>query len=213
MKHLALVFSTAFLFVCPISLSAQERFSSLNSFLKSTTGAAAKLNLSARGDLNGDGLPDWAGVIHRRPVDESPTYQLYVLLRLREGGFHVAAKSIEEEIPGMGCCWVEDLQIRRNSLFVQNNAKTAAVMEAVTHQFKLHDGQWRLVGIKSYYTDQGPESEGTKATTMNFLTGLVIEKSQKGYRKPVTRSRRTKFSTHLLKDFDFSIRFANDENQ
>jgi len=102
------------------------------------------------------------------------------------------------------------LEIRRGSIYVQNNAKTASVMEAVTHQFKLHQGEWRLVGIRSYYTDHGPESPGTKDTKMNLLTGVVIEKSQKGNRKPVTTSRRTKFSNHLLKDFDFSIRFANE---
>lgn len=211
MKHLALVLSTAFLILCPLSLSAQDKFSSLNSFLKSTLSAEAKLDNSARGDLNGDGLPDWAGVIHRRPVDESPTYQLYVLLRLRQGGFELAGKSIEEEIPGMGCCWLEDLAIRRASIYVQNNAKTASVMEAVTHQFKFHKGEWRLVGIKSYHTDHTPRAEADVDTEMNLLTGLVIEKKRRGNRKPVRTTRRQTFATYLLKDFDFSIRFGNDE--
>lgn len=206
----SLAIVAALLLLCPLYTSAQESFPSLDSFLKSTLKTEDGLNGAARGDLNGDALVDWVGVIHRRPRDASPTYQLYVLSRLREGGFQVAAKSIAEEIPGMGCCWVESLEIRRGSIYIQNNAKTATVMEAVTHQFKLHDGQWRLVGIKSYYTDHGPESPGTRDTRMNLLTGLVIEKKQKENGKPVTRSRRRKFPTHLLKDFDFSIRFANE---
>ncbi len=210
MKQLGLAFAVALILLYPLSLSAQERFPSLDSFLKSTLKATDGLNETARGDLNGDGLIDWAGVIQRRPPDASPTYQLYVLLRLREGGYQVAEKSLEEEIPGMGCCWVESLEIRRGSIYIQNNAKTAVVMEAVTHQFKLHGGQWRLVGIKSYYTDHGPESPGTRDTDMNLLTGLVIEKSQKGNRKPSNRSRRKKFEAYFLKDFDFSIRFANE---
>lgn len=211
MKLLALVLSSALLFLCPLSLSAQEKFSNLNSFLKSNLSGKASLNGSARGDLNGDGLQDWVGVVHRRPEDESPTYQLYVLLRLRGGGFELAQKSIEEEIPGMGCCWVEDLTIRRGSIFVQNNAKTASVMEAVTHEFKLHKGEWRLVGIKSYYTDHTPRGESTLDTHMNLLTGAVSAISQKGSRKAVRTSRRRKFATYLLKDFDFSIRFGNEE--
>lgn len=166
------------------------------------------MHVAARGDLNGDWLEDWAGVIHRRRADASPTYQLYVLLRLREDGFRVAEKSIEEEIPGMGCCWVESLEIRGSSIYIQNNAKTASIMEAVTHQFKLHRGEWRLVGIKSYYTNH--ETTSTRDTDMNPLTGLVIEKTQKGDRKPLRKSRRKKFTTYLLKDFDFSIRFANE---
>ena len=209
MKHLTFVFSIAFILLFPLPVAAQGDFASLDSFLKSTLRGEGSLNEVARGDLNGDGLADWAGVIQRRPPDASPTYQLYILLRLREGGFHLAEKSIEEEIPGMGCCWVESLEIRRGSLYIQNNAKTASVMEAVTHQFKLHKGEWRLVGIKSYYTDH--EASRTRDTEMNLLTGLVVEKRQKGDRKPVARSRRKKFVTFLLKDFDFSIRFANDD--
>lgn len=210
MKQSGLAIAIALLLLCPISGSAQDTFRNLDSFLKSTLKAEDGLNEAARGDLNGDGLVDWAGVIHRRPKDASPTYQLFVLLRERDGGFQVAAKSIEEEIPGMGCCWVESLEIRRGSIYIQNNAKTASVMEAVTHQFKFHRGEWRLVGITSYYTDHGPESPGSRDTTMNLLTGLVIEKSQKENGRPVTRSRRRKFPTYLLKDFDFSIRFANE---
>jgi len=211
MKHQSLVVLAALILFCPMAVQAQENFSSPDSFLTSTLQGEAQLGESARGDLNGDGLQDWAGVVHRRPVDASPTYQLYVLLRLREGGFRLAEKSIEEEIPGMGCCWLENLEIRRGSIYVQNNAKTATVMEAVTHQFKLYQGEWRVVGIKSYYTDHGPEAPFDRDTEMNLLTGLVIEKRQKGKRKPVMRSRRQKFGRFLLKDFDFSIRFANDE--
>ncbi|MBC8032458.1 MAG: hypothetical protein H7Z16_20410 [Pyrinomonadaceae bacterium] len=208
MNQTVLVCSIALLFSFPLSIPAQGNFSSIDAFVKSTLKGEDRLTDAATGDLNGDGLADWAGVIHRRPADTSPTYQLYVLLRLRQGGFHVAEKSMEEEIPGMGCCWMESLEIRRSSIYIQNNAKTASVMEAVTHQFKLHEGEWRLVKIKSYYTDHGPDTPATRDTDMNLRTGLVIEKKQKGDRKPVTRTRRKKFATYLLKDFDFSIRFG-----
>lgn len=211
MKKIGLICSTVFLLLCPISLVAQSDFASVDAFLKSTIKGEAQASDSATGDLNNDGLKDWVGVIHRRPEDASPTYHLYVLLRQREGGFHVAEKSMEEEIPGMGCCWLEHLEIRGGSIYVQNNAKTAVVMEAVTHQFKLYKGEWRLVGIKSYYTDHGPEAPFDRDTDMNLLTGLVIVKRQKGERKPVRRSSRRQFARYMLKDFDFSIRFANEE--
>jgi hypothetical protein len=38
----------------------------------------------------------------------------------------------------------------------------------------------------------------------------VIEKRQKGESKPITKSRRQKVSTHLLKDFDFSNGFGTE---
>ena len=211
MRKLILLLSTPFILWHPFSITAQVDFSSIDSFLKSTLKGEDRLSIEAKGDLSGDGLEDWAGVIHRQQADSSPTYQLYVLLRSPQGGFRVAEKSIEEEIPGMGCCWVEDLKIRRNSIYIQNNAKTASIMEAVTHQFKLHKGAWRLVGIRIYHTDLSPEAPATVDTDMNLLTGSVIEKRQQGDNKPVTKSRRKKFATYLLKDFDFSVRFGNEE--
>lgn len=196
---------------CPFSATAQENFPGIDAFSKSTLKGEDRLSVEARGDLNGDGLEDWAGVVRRQPVDSSPTYQLYVLLRLRQGGYHVAEKSIEEEIPGMGCCWVESLEIRRSSIYIQSNAKTVSIMEAVTHQFKLYKGKWRLVGMRSYLTDHSPNAPATIDTDMNLLTGSIIEKRQKGDNKPITKSRRKDFGTYLLKDFNFFIGFGNEQ--
>ncbi len=210
-SRLRLALSAAVILWCPLSTTAQVDFSSIDAFLKSTLKAEDRLSVEAKGDLNGDRLEDWAGVINRRPADSSATYQLYVLLRLRQGGYHIAEKSIEEEIPGAGCCWVENLEIRRSSIYIQNNAKTVSIMEAVTHQFKLYQGEWRLVGIRIYHTDHSPDNPSTIDTDMNLLTGSVVEKRQKGDNKPVIKSRRQKFATYLLKDFDFSTRFGNEE--
>jgi hypothetical protein len=210
-SHLRLALSALVILWCPFSITAQVHVPSIDAFLKSTLKGEDRLSVDAKGDLNGDGLEDWAGVIHRQPADSSPTYQLYVLLRLRQGGYHVAEKSIEEEIPGAGCCWVESLEIRRSSIYIQNNAKTVSIMEAVTHQFKLYKGEWRLVGIRIYHTDHSPDAPATIDTDMNLLTGSVIEKRQQGDNKPVTKSRRKRFAIYLLKDFDFSTRFGNEE--
>ena len=111
----------------------------------------------------------------------------------------------------MGCCWVESLEINRSSIFIQNNAKTASTMEAATHQFKLYKGEWRLIGIKIYLTDFSPDAPGTTDTDMNLLTGLVVEKTQKGEHKPIIKRRHKKFATYLLKNFDFSTEFGATE--
>ena len=210
-SRLRLALSAVVILLCPFSTTAQADFSSIDAYLKSTLRGGDRLSVQAKGDLNGDGRVDWAGVIRGQQVDSSPTYQLHVLLRLRQGGYHVAVKSKEEEIPGMGCCWVENLEIRRSSIYVQNNAKTVSIMEAVTHQFKLYKGEWRLVGIRIYHTDFSPDAQATVDTDMNLLTGSVIEKRQEGDHKPVIKSRRKKFATYLLKDFDFSTRFGNEQ--
>ena len=43
-------------------------------------------------------------------------------------------------------------------------------MEAAPHQFKLHKGEWRLIGIRIYYTDHSAD----------MSTDAVIEKTRKG---------------------------------
>ena len=193
----------------PMVASAQTEFPSTDAFVKSVVTGKSDLSVEAKGDLNGDGLVDWAGVIRREKGDFLSTYQLYVLLRTSGGGYRVAETSTEAEIPGMGCCWVEDLRIARSSIYIQNNAKTAATMEAATHQFKLHGGQWRLIGVKIYYIDHS--SNTSTETDVNLLTGLVIEKKQKGERRPTTTRRSKKFALRLLKDFDFLNGFGIDE--
>jgi len=193
-----------------VAAAAQSEFTTVDLFLKSVLSAEARLDAKAAGDLNGDGLADWTGLIHREKSDDAPTYQLYVLLRQPQGGYRVAEKTNAEQIAGMGCCWVEDLRIERGSIYIQSNAKTAASMEAATHQFKFYKGQWRLVGIRIYYIDHSKDT--TTETDMNVLTGAIVEKRQKGERKPTATRRSKKFGVYLLKDFDFSNMFGAEES-
>lgn len=208
MRKLCLALSALVILWCPLTTVAQVDFAGIDVFLKSTLEGEDRLGLEARGDLNGDGLDDWAGVIERQKSDSSSTTQLYVLLRLPQGGYRVAEKSKEERIAGTGCCWVEHLEIRRSSIYIQTNAKTAGTMEAATHQFKLRQGEWRLIGVRIFYLDVG--SDASTETDMNLLTGSVIEKRQKGENKPTTKSRRKGFAARLLKDFNFSNGFGID---
>lgn len=213
MKQLSLIVSSTLLLLYPFTVAAQGNFSSIDAFSKSILKGEDQISFTATGDLNGDGLEDWAGVVHRQRPAPSQTDQLYVLIRLPQGGFHLAVKSIETEMPGTGCCFVEDLQIRRSSIYIQNNAKDGGgdggSMEATTHQFKLQKGKWRLVGIKISLTEFSTNTTSETDTDMNLLTGLVMERKQKGDNKPVTRSRRKRFASCLFKDFDFSSRFCN----
>lgn len=193
--------------LCPFAAPAQSEFTTVDLFLKSVLSGDARLDMKAEGDLNADGLADWTALILREKPGESSTYQLYVLLQLPQGGYRVEEKTNAEAISGMGCCWVEDVRIERSSIYIQTNAKTAATMEAATHQFKLYKGQWRLVGLKVYYLDH--TTDVSTETDMNVLTGAVVEKRQKGDGKPTVRRRSKKFGIYLLKDFDFSNMFGN----
>jgi len=209
MRGCLLLLSLVGVLSCSFTATAQPEFPSTDVFLKSILKGQSSLSSEAKGDLNGDGLEDWTGVVRREKGDFQSTYQLYVLLRQTGGGYRVAEKSTEAQIPGMGCCWVEDLRIGRSSIYIQNNAKTAATMEAATHQFKLQGGQWRLIGVRIYYIDHS--ANRTTDTDINLLTGIVIEKQQKGDRKPLVKRRNVKFGVRLLKDYDFINGFGIEE--
>lgn len=211
MRKLYFILAILTIFCCPPAKASQEEFPSLDAFLKSTMQGEDRVSFEAKGDLNGDGLEDWAGVIHRQKSDPPPTTQLYVLLRTQQGGYRVAETSKEAPVAGVGCCWVESLEIKQSSIFIQNNAKTATTMEAATHQFKLHQGQWRLIGLRIYFVDHGTNTSLTTETDMNLLTGSVIVKKQKGENRPVIRKSRKKFSNSLLKDFDFYNGFGTEQ--
>lgn len=194
-------FVLALLFSIGVQPARSQEFPSVAAFLKQMLNDANSLSVDARGDLNGDGLEDWAGVILREKSEVVRTSQLYVLVQQPTGGYRVAEKSLEAEIAGMGCCWTEDLRISRSSVYIQNNAKTAATMEAATHQFKFYKNEWRLIGVKIYYLDHSTDT--STETDMNLLTGAVIETKSKGDRKPAIRRRKQVFGRFLLKDFDF----------
>lgn len=204
MKTVVTVFAMALLlgFTAQTSRAQQQiDFASVDAFLKQTLTGGNSLSVDAKGDLNGDGLEDWSGVILREKSDSQQTSQLYVLLQQPQGGYRVAEKSREEAIAGMGCCWTEDLRINRSSVYIQNNVKTAPTMEAATHQFKFYKNEWRLVGVKIYYINH--VTDMSTETDMNLLTGLVIEKKSKGDRNLTTRRKKKTFGRFLLKDFDF----------
>ena len=195
-----LVLSALLILCSPFAAAAQGEFSSTDEFLKATLKGEDKLSIEAKGDLNGDGLEDWAGVIERKRPYPS-TEQLYVLLRAGQSGYRIAEKSQEAEIPGTGCCWVDDLQIKNSSVYIKNFAKAREGIETATHQFKLHQGKWRLIGLT--LSTAAPETDDSTDTDMNLLTGLVIEKKQKGEGKPVVNRRKKRFPVSFLKDYNF----------
>ena len=210
MPKRSLVMSAVLVLCFALSTAAQTDSPSVEAFLKSTLKAEDELSFHARGDLNGDGLEDWAGVILRKKEAPLQTSQLYVLLRTAAGGFHVREKSKEAEIDGTGCCYVESLEIKRASIYVQNNFKSDNIMEAVTHQFRFDKDKLRLVGIKISRTDFRPKEPTDTDIEMNLLTGAVVEKRGRGEGKPTVASRRRrKFSTHTLREFDFEAGFGS----
>jgi hypothetical protein len=184
----------------------KELFSSVDDFLKKAAGKKGDEVVSAKGDLNGDGIEDSVVNVHR-PAADYHSDQLYILVRQgATGPFRIEVTNGEWQTAHNGCCWVEQIEIKNSSLYIQYNAKTHGTMEATTHQFKQYKGAWRLVGVRVFYLDIGRDTSIT--TDSNVLTGGVVITEEKGDRPTGVTTRRKKFRVSYLKDYDYNSAFG-----
>jgi hypothetical protein len=191
--------------------AAPASFKSAADFLSSIPHANAAQSQIAQGDLNGDGRADLAIVVTTLKSDkdgEARAHQLYVLLQDAAGAYTVAAASQRVDQVGAGCCWVELVEIKNQSVYIQNNAKTACTMEAATHQFKHYGGAWRLIGHRVYLAHTCEDAKADTEEDTNLLTGKTIATIH-GKTKQA-RTAQGKPRSALLKDFDFYNGFGMD---
>jgi hypothetical protein len=179
-------------------------FESVEAFLKAALKSEDKLESEAKGDLNNDGLADWAGLIKRKKappfIDEEAgetdqTYQLYILLQTGRGGYQIAEKSKESGVFGLGANFFDELEIKNSSLYLLLRGNFCC---GTSWQFKLYKGEWRLIGWRNFNV----QPDESYQTDRNLLTGDVIEERQTGERKPVIKRYKKKFPRVLLKDFN-----------
>ncbi len=192
--------------LCTVALADTARFRDVAAFLASIPHANAEQSQIAKGDLNADGREDVAVVVATTTSNkdgETRAHQLFVLLQEPTGGLRVVAASQRVDQVGAGCCWVEGLEIRNQSVYIQNNAKTACSMEAATHQFKQYAGVWRLIGHKVVYLELCDGKDATKEEDSNLLTGKTIVSTRAGDKPKRTSSKQRSFPVALLTDFDF----------
>jgi hypothetical protein len=162
----------------------------------------------AKGDLNGDGREDMALVLATGATREERRQQLIILLQETDGSYILAVASAPEPLVGMGCCWVEALEIKNQSVFIQNNAKTACTMEAATHQFKLYKNVWRAVCVNIFYVQLCDEPQTETTQSFNLLTGKSTITTTGGKKPVPPRTRTFTPSVALMKAFDFNNGFG-----
>lgn len=176
----------------------------IDEFLASVLEPGYTLEFEARGDLNGDSLPDWTGVIRRKKsppfvedeIETDETVQIYILFRQSDGSYRLAEKSKETGIFGAGSAYLEALDIERGSVLLQTNGEAYASFS----RLRLYKNAWRLIGWREVRVD--PETDTLFEKDRNLLTGAVTEKRQKGEQKPVYKRYQKKFPLMLLSKFD-----------
>jgi hypothetical protein len=190
------------------TFAAPARYASLQAYFAATPHARVDESQVAKGDLNGDGREDMALMLATGATREDRRQQLVVLLQETDGSFTLAVASGPEPLVGMGCCWVEALEIKNQSVFIQNNAKTACTMEAATHQFKLYKNVWRAVGVNIFYVKLCDEPQTETTQSFNLLTGKLIVTTAGGKKPVPPRTRSFTPSVARMSAFDFNNGFG-----
>jgi hypothetical protein len=117
----------------------------------------------ATGDLNGDGLSDWAGVVYWS-VDSRRVGQLFVLLQQADGRYVLAEYSQATDMD-----MTVDLEIQPTGTldvgwyYHSSNA---------TLHFKLYKGAWTRVGEDDFGYDT--DTQIARRSSYNFLTGRMV---------------------------------------
>lgn len=150
---------------------------------------------SVEGDLTGHGTRDWAGVVHRLvPAAEAKAaseadpdarddplggWQIAVFLQQPDGHHRLAVASPPFSWDcGTSRCWMEQMDIQKQSVFVQRIWQWHGCWDNVMFQFKARSGGWPLIGVKAnsdetpYPDDGGPSV--SQVTDWNRITGDVI---------------------------------------
>ncbi|WP_369929468.1 hypothetical protein [Xanthomonas sp. NCPPB 2632] len=174
--------------------SASLTYPSPEAALKAIYGSHLINKWEVRGDLDGDGQSDWAGVVAYEEADANRR-RLIILTRTKDGVYTVAAQSKPETEANSA---VEQLEINGKDLFVNFSYGGGEHPYIWVSQVRLYRGQWRVIGTKTTSFDVDDTKSIVEDT--NLLTGNKITSYMDG--KRTLRVERSKISdtTNLLED-------------
>ena len=180
------------------------------------------------GDLSGHGTKDWAGVVHRLlPAAEAKAasdadpdargdplggWQVAVFLQQPDGHYRLAVASAPFSWDcGTSRCWMDQMYIERQSVFVQRIWHWHGCFDNVMFQFKARSGGWPLIGVKADSTEDPYPDDGStdtpsvhQLTDWNRITGDVVVDRTVGKRHSVKRLRIVEPSVDLANFSDYA---------
>ena len=140
-----------------------------DAFLASLFSSGTPRVMSARGDINGDGIEDWAAVLQwaGKYGEEA---QLIILTGRPTGGFALAEHSQTTQLYRYG---IDDIRIEHGSLFLQTDHSGSATSHSgSTFQIKYYQGDWRLIGCNLFDAEAGASTMTHQS--YNYLTGRSV---------------------------------------
>lgn len=179
---------------CGSDRGSKQEYASPDAALKAIYGARLLTKREVQGDLDGDGVTDWAGVVSY--VEANATMRrLMIFTRTPDGGYALAAQS-KPDVQWDSA--VEELEISDKDLFVSFSHGGGDHPYTWVSQVRLYKDQWRVIGTKTTSFDVDDTKSIVEDT--NRLTGNKITSYMDG--KRTLRVERSKLSetTDLLEE-------------
>jgi len=183
-------------------------------------GGAESIYSDVIGDLTGHQTLDWAGIAWRAAdnvgvaSDERGPGRLYIFLEGPEATHRPVARSQPLSTQcGTARCWLEELRIARQSVYVTWATSWHGCFDRSTSQFKRVGDRWRLVGVRREsredpYGDDDLTPSREVIVDRNALTGDTIVSVSIHDRHTMVRHMKIDAPSRWLEDYSLDLDFG-----
>jgi hypothetical protein len=158
---------------------------------------------TAFGDLNGDGVTDFATFVGDPLYNERGVENLKVAVFLGTAGNTFSFHAVSPAILGHDSV-SHGLEIKRQSLFLHRDGSGGCCSHwAEDFQFKMREGQLMLIGIELATIHPEDVKDPDTGVSANVLSGQVIKWAGSGKRRKETRQTVETLKPVPLTEFDY----------
>jgi len=167
-----LVVAITGLTLAPSVRALESEYNGIDDFMSGVPNMTVVNKQVVEGDLNQDTRYDKVVLINSES-DGIAYDQIFVLLQTSNGGLRITGKSMKVRSDEINL----SLKINKGSFFVSVEA-----IKSIwgTYQFKIHNGDFRIIGLKLHVAEDSGEPDhditGIVDTDFNLLTGKLLFK-------------------------------------
>lgn len=185
------------------NLKIEKSYESVDAFVGSFGDSTVSEGELSFGDINGDGIEDAVLVIHYLGDEQwLNSRQLFFLKGVPNNQYSILASSKKSLTPGMGCCWLESIEVVEGSVEVQNWAKTHCGIEIATHVFRPYQNTFQIVQARIMFLSTCGNQDETYEREIDFTKGEIkhIKVKDANIKKWKTEIEK---KVLILEDYDF----------
>lgn len=165
-----------------------------------------EIYLSANGDLNGDGIEDWAiAAIPSGAKDEREEIQFFILIGQKGSSYKLLYHFAGIPVLMRGA-HISDVSLASGALTVSGFGLTCCVIEGNTHVFELRNGQLMLtktlIDIFHIFDDDGIEPHPRKYIEIDYVKKIETTRIESEKDESLNETTVTKIQVEQLKQIN-----------